>query len=91
MSKKKYTEREIWTGGRKGCNALVTATIYPDSIVATADPERITEFQIVRTLRRHFPTHTFYREGDGGDYMRLQADRWTNDGVENDDEREADK
>ena len=76
-----YEEREIWTTGRRGNTACVTATIYPNSIVATACPESITERQTEKALNREFPRHTFVFNGFGGDYIRCDADRWTDDGL----------
>ena len=70
---------KLWTDGRRGCVACVTVTVYQDSIVATADPEKITEKMMRWALRKEFPRHTFYLERDGGDCIRLQADRWNGD------------
>ena len=81
MTQPNYEEREIWTTGRRGCNACVNATIYPRSIVATSDGEHITERQMEKALDREFPRHVFYFNGFGGDYIRADADRFTDDGV----------
>jgi len=75
-----YEERELWINGRRGCTACMTVTIYEHSIVATADPDKITESAMKRALRREFPEHTFYT-GNGADYLRVDADRWTGDNV----------
>lgn len=73
--------RELWTDGRRGCVACISIDIYPHSIVATADPERITQRMMERALDREFPRHTFYPSNKGGDYLRADADRWTDDGI----------
>lgn len=76
-----FEEREIWTIGRRGSTACVTATIYLNSIVATACPESVTEHQVEKALNREFPRHTFVFNGFGGHYIRCDADRFPNDGV----------
>ena len=77
-----YETREIWTNGRRSGIACVTATIYPHSIVTTADSDHITEYQMERALGREFPRHTFHFNGHGGRHtLRADADRWTNDGI----------
>ena len=75
-----YEERELWINGRRGCNACVTVTIYKHSIVATAEPDKVTVGAMKRALRREFPEHTFYTS-NGADYLRVDADRWTGDNV----------
>ena len=83
MTQANYEEREIETTGRYQCITNVSATIYPHSIVATAEGEHITERQMERALNREFPRHTFVFTacGGGGDYIRCDADRFPNDGV----------
>jgi hypothetical protein len=72
-------EYNVWTRGRRGCNACINVTIYPHSIVATADPEHITPSMTKRALGKEFPRHVFYFNANGGDYIRVDADRFTDD------------
>ena len=81
MTQANYEEREIWTTGRRGCNTSVSATIYPRSIVATSDGAHITESMMEKALDREFPRHVFYFNLHGRDYIRCDADRFTEDGV----------
>lgn len=74
-------ERKLWTSGRRGCNACINIIIYPHSIVATADPDSITERMMERALFGEFPRHHFCFNDTGGDYIRADADRWTSDGA----------
>lgn len=77
-----YQEKEIWTAGRRGCTACIAITIYEHSIVATAEKENLTAAMMERALKHEFPEHTFYNSDHGGnDYLRADADRWTNDGL----------
>jgi hypothetical protein len=74
--------RELWTTGRRGCTACVTAVISETSIVAIGDVERLTRNMMKRALSREFPRHTFYlNRPDSEDEIRASADRWTDDGV----------
>lgn len=75
-----YEERELWTTGRRGCVACVQVAIYPHSIVATAEPDHITERMMKKALNREFPRHIFYFSNIEW-HHRADADRWTNDGV----------
>ena len=81
MTQTNYVTHEIWTTGRRQCDACVTATVYPRIIVATACDESITERQMEKALNRKFPRHTFVFNGLGGHYIRCDADRWPGDGV----------
>lgn len=81
---KSYVERQVWTKGRRGCVACVTAFVYTTSIVAFADVEHLTRNMMKRALAREFPRHTFYlNRPDSDDEIRASADRWTDDGVQN--------
>ena len=76
-----YEILEIETTGRRGCITNVSVIIYPRNIVATSDGEHITECQMEKALDRQFPRHVFYFNEFGGDYIRADADRFTDDGV----------
>lgn len=76
--KTSYTEREIWTTGRRGSVVCINVLVYPHSIVATADAQGITERMMEKALNREFPRHTFYWSAHE---MRADADRWVGDGL----------
>lgn len=72
--------RQIWTKGRRGCNACIEVSLNNLSVIATAESDHITPHQMLRALNKEFPRHTFYNISDD-DHLRMGADRWTNDGL----------
>ena len=82
MTQPNYETREIWTTGRQQCSINVSVIIYPNTIVATADADHITQHQMRQTLSREFPQHSFIFNNQGGRYtIRADAGRWPFDGV----------
>ena len=81
MTQPNYEEREVWIIGRYKCTVCAIATIYPKSIVATAEIERVTVHQMKNALSREFPRHNFYLNADGRGYLRADAARFPGDGV----------
>ena len=77
-----YETREIETTGKSKCITSVSATVYPNAIVAISDSDHITQYQMRRTLTREFPHHIFVFNNQGGEYtLRADAERFSNDGV----------
>ena len=74
-------EMEFLAKGYRGNMLIATATIYPKTIVVTADKEHLSSRQFARACSRQFPRHSFFSHGDGGHYHRADADRWIGDGV----------
>ena len=82
MTQPNYEEREIWTTGRRECITCITVTVYLTAIVALADADQITQYQMRRALDREFPRHAFTFNDTGGKYtLRADANRWIGDGV----------
>jgi hypothetical protein len=67
--------QQIWTNGRKGGIACVTATIYENgAIVASSEPEHITEHQMHKALEQEFPGVEFsISRGRGDDYLFMEG------------------
>lgn len=71
-------EREIWTAGRYNGIVCITATLYPSgSIIATAEPDKITEKKMRKALNEEFPSYDFKPLPNSGDCLCLQGERWT--------------
>ncbi len=64
-----YKTQQIWTNGRKDGIACVTAYVYENgAIVASSEPEHITEYQMHKALEGEFPGVEFsvsHGRGDG--------------------------
>ena len=71
-----YKTQQIWTNGRKGCLACVTATVYGNGdIVASSEPEHITEHQMHKALAREFPGVEFKVSLGRGDGLFMEGRR----------------
>jgi hypothetical protein len=54
------TEREIWTTGRHGSTICLMVDEYDDgSIVASAEGDHVTDFQVERALQEEYPGKAF--------------------------------
>jgi hypothetical protein len=70
-----YQTQQIWTNGRKGGVACVTATVYDSgAIIASSEPERITEHQMRRALAREFPDVEFSMSRGRGDGLFMEGE-----------------
>jgi len=90
MTEPTYETRKIWIKGRRGCITCVTVTIYPNSIAASGECDQITVTQFREALRKEFPRHIFCLSDQmkwDEDYICAYADRWTDDGADNDEAR----
>lgn len=68
-----YKIQEIWTTGRRGCVACIQASIYENSVVASAEPDHITERQMEKALRREFPGYQFQISKGRGDGLFMEG------------------
>lgn len=69
-------KREIWTKGRKDGMACVTAFVYDNgSIVASSEPEHITEFQMHKALIKEFPGVEFSVSQGRGDGLFMEGEK----------------
>lgn len=76
-----YQSQQIWTNGRKGSITCITATVYENgAIVASSEPEHITEHQMRKALEREFPGVEFSVSHGRGDGLFMEGRR---DGQEN--------
>lgn len=75
-------EKKIFATGRRGCVACIELSVIKESIVALAERDKITPVQMMKAVKKEFPRHTFYNSSIyGSEYIRLDADRWTGDGL----------
>jgi len=73
-----YQTQEIWTSGRKGGIACVIATVYDNgAIVASSEPEQITEYQMHKALEREFPGVEFSMSQGRGDGLFMEGMKCT--------------
>ena len=69
-------QAQIWTNGRRGCIACVTAIVYENgAIVASSEPEHITEHQMHKALAREFPDMEFSVSRGRGDGLFMEGRR----------------
>lgn len=68
--------KQIWTSGRKGNMACVSATVYEDgAIVASSEPEHITEHQMHKALGQEFPGVEFSVSHGRGDGIFMEGNK----------------
>ena len=71
-----YQTQQIWTNGRRGGMACVTAVVYEDgAIVASSEPEHITEHQMHQALAQEFPGVKFSVSQGRGDGLFMEGRR----------------
>jgi len=69
-----YKTQQIWINGKRGGLACVTTTIYDNgAIVASSEPEHITEHQMHKALAEEFPGVEFSVSPGRGDGLFMEG------------------
>jgi len=65
--------KETWVKGRRGSAACLQIREYDDSVVVSAEDDKITPVQMCKALEKLYPRLTFYASKRDG-FIYAQAD-----------------